>query len=102
MEEHRHCGVVLAGRSGLRLFHYWMAELMEASRSPEDRHFRMEKNLKPPSQPGVEVLRGSHRDAFERRLEAQYTLFYAAESAHVRVWAERQNLNPIFSLARPR
>jgi hypothetical protein len=29
-------------------------------------------DLMPPSQPGVEVIRGSHRDAFDRRMEAQY------------------------------
>lgn len=54
------------------------------------------EDLKPPSQPGVEMLRGSHRDAFERRMEAQYARSYAAESAHIGVWAERENLNPIF------
>jgi hypothetical protein len=32
MEEHRHCGVVLADRTGVQLFHYWMAELTEEHR----------------------------------------------------------------------
>ena len=30
------------------------------------------KGSRPPSPPGVEMLRGSHRDAFQRRMEAQY------------------------------
>jgi hypothetical protein len=50
------------------------------------------KDLKPPSNPGVEVLRGSHRDAFERRMDAQYARFYAAEVAHIRKWVERWDL----------
>jgi hypothetical protein len=44
IEEHRHCGVVLADRTGVRLFHYWMAELTKEHREvTEDGHFRMEK-----------------------------------------------------------
>jgi Bacterial archaeo-eukaryotic release factor family 10 len=104
VEEHRHCGVVLANRSVVRLFHYWMAELVEEHReTPKiDTSEWKRKDLKPPSQPGIEMLRGSHRDAFERRMEAQYARFYSAESAHVRAWAERENLNPIFLFGPPK
>lgn len=74
MEEHRHCGVVLADRTGVRLFHYWMAELTEEHREvpKSDTSEWKRKDLEPPSQLGVEMLRGSHRDAFQRRMEAQY------------------------------
>ncbi len=48
------------------------------------------------------MLRGSHRDVFERRKEAQYARFYSAESAHVRAWAEREKLNPIFLFGPPK
>jgi len=54
------------------------------------------KDLMPPSQPGVEKIRGSHRDAFEHRVEAQYVRFYAREAEHIREWAERKSLNPVF------
>jgi hypothetical protein len=104
MEEHRHCGVVLADRTGVRLFHYWMAELTEEHReAPKiDTSEWKRKDLNPPSQPGVEMLRGSHRDAFQRRMEAQYERFYSAELTHVRAWAEREHLNPIFLFGPPK
>ena len=42
------------------------------------------------------MLRGSHRDAFARRMEAQYARFYAAEVEHIRKWVERWDLEPVF------
>jgi hypothetical protein len=35
-------------------------------------------------------------------MEAQYVRFYSAQSTHVRAWAERENLNPIFLFGPPK
>ncbi len=104
MEEHRPCGVVLADRSGARLFQYWMGEITQQhkERTKVDPSEWRRKDLMPPSQPGVENIRGSHRDAFDRRMEAQYVRFYAAEAEHIREWADRMSLNPIFLAGPPK
>jgi len=104
MDEHRLCGVVLADRSGTRFFHYWMGEITkdhEARLNIDTSEWRR-MDLKPPSQPGVEVIRGAHRDAFERRVEAQYASFYAKEAEHIRTWADARKLNAIFLMGPPK
>jgi len=98
MDEHRPCGLVLVDRFGARFLRYWMGEMAEE----HDETVKVDttewrrKDLMPPSQPDVEKLRGSHRDAFEHRVEAQYVRFYAREAEHIREWAERKSLNPVF------
>jgi len=104
MDEHRLCGVVLADHSGAQLFHYWMGEITkdhEARVNIDTSEWRR-KDLKPPSQPFVEVLRGSHRDAFERRVEAQYASFYSKEADHIRVWADAWKLSAVFLMGPPK
>jgi hypothetical protein len=104
LEEHRACGVVLADRAGARFFQYWMGELTEE----HGEHVKINTaewrrmDLMPPSQPGTEVIRGSHRDAFDRRMEGQYVRFYAKEAEHIRAWADRKNLNPVFMAGPPK
>src|SRR3981189_3790603 len=51
---------------------------------------------------GVEMFRGSRRDAFEHRMEAQYARFYAAEVEHIRKWVERWDLEPVFLAGPPK
>jgi hypothetical protein len=104
MDEHRLCGVVLADRSGAQLFRYWMGEITkdhEARLNVDTSEWRR-KDLKPPSQPGIEVLRGAHRDAFERRVEAQYASFYSKEGEHIRAWADTWKLNAVFLMGPPK
>ena len=104
MDEHRLCGVVLADRSGTQLFHYWMGEITkdhEARVNIDTSEWRR-KDLKPPSQPGVEVIRGTHRDAFESRVEAQYVSFYSKEAEHIRIWADTWKLYAVFLMGPPK
>jgi hypothetical protein len=104
VDEHRLCGVVLADRSGVRFFRYWMGEITEdhEARIDIDTFEWRRKDLKPPSEPGVEAIRGSHRDAFERRVEAQYVRFYSKEAEHIRAWVDARKLNPVFLLGPPK
>jgi Bacterial archaeo-eukaryotic release factor family 10 len=104
MDEHRLCGVVLADRSGAQFFHYWMGEITKdhEARINIDTFEWRRKDLKPPSQPDIEVIRGTHRDAFERRVEAQYASFYSKEAEHIRIWADARKLNAIFLMGPPK
>lgn len=98
VDEHRACGLVLADHAGARFFRYWMGEVTEhheAALEIDTGEWRR-KDLMPPSQPGTEVSRGSQRDSFEHRVEAQVERFYAREAVRIREWAERFRLNPVF------
>jgi hypothetical protein len=104
VDEHRLCGVVLADRSGVRFFRYWMGEITEdhEGRIDIDTSEWRRKDLKPPSEPGIEGIRGSHRDAFDRRVEAQYVRFYSKEAEQIRAWVDERKLNPVFLLGPPK
>lgn len=103
LDEHQACGVVLADRSGARFFRFWLGEV------DEQRHeaFHLDtsawkrKDLMPPSHPGSQKTRGSQRDVFEQRVEAQYARFYRDVAARLRQWAEREKFDPVF-LAGPK
>jgi len=58
--------------------------------------------LMPPSQPGVEAIRGSHRDSIEHRVEAQYVRFFSKEAECIRAWADRRSLNPVLLAGPPK
>jgi hypothetical protein len=104
MDEHRPCGVVLADRAGARFLQYWMGELTQEheARLNIDTSDWRRKDLSPPSEPGVEAMRGSHRDAFERRVEAQYVSFYSKQAEQIRAWADARKLNPLFLIGSPK
>jgi len=95
---------VLADRSGARFFHYWMGELAEdhEARLNIDSTEWRRKDLMPPSQPGVEAIRGSHRDSFEQRVDAQYVRFFSKEAEHIRAWADSRSLNPVLLAGPPK
>ncbi len=98
LEEQRSCGLVLVDRSGARFFRYSLGELIEDHDEAIafDTSQWRRKHLMPPSQPGIEQVRGSQRDAFERRIEAQYVRFLAQEAGHLLQWADRHRLPVIF------
>jgi hypothetical protein len=104
MEEHRPCGVVLVDRAGVRFFQYWMGEMTEEhhENAKIDTAEWRRMDLMPPSQPGVGVVRGSHRDEFDRRMEAHYLRFHARKAEHLRAWADRKSLNPVFLAGPPK
>jgi hypothetical protein len=97
LDEHQPCGVVLADRSGTRFFRYWLGELA----AQEQETFRVDtsawrkKDLMPPAHPGIQKTRGSQRDVFEQRIEAQYARFYREAAERLRQWAEREKLEPV-------
>ncbi len=98
LDEHRPCGVVLADRSGTRFFRLWLGEVVEQKQESFelDTSEWRKKDLMPSSHPGVLKSRGSQRDVFEHRVEAQYAHFYREAAERIRQWAEREKLNPVF------
>jgi len=98
LDEHQPCGIVLADRSGVRFFRFWLGEIVEQKHEAfqVDTSQWKRKDQMPPSHPGVQKTRGSQRDVFEQRIEAQYARFYREAAEHIRRWAEREKLDPIF------
>ena len=98
LDEHQPCGVALADRSGVRFFRFWLGDVAEQSHET----FRVDtsqwkrRDQMPPSHPGIQKTRGSQRDVFQQRVEAQYAHFYREAAEHIRQWAEREKLNPVF------
>jgi hypothetical protein len=98
LDEHQPCGVVLVDRSGARFFRHWLGELeeQEAAAFRVDTSKWRRKDLKPPSHPGIQKTRGSQRDVFEQRVEAQYAKFYRETAGRIVEWAGREKLAPVF------
>jgi peptide subunit release factor 1 (eRF1) len=49
----------------------------------------------PPAHPGNQKTRGSQRDVFEQRIEAQYAKFFRDAANRIRDWADREKLSPV-------
>ena len=98
LDEHQPCGVVQVDRSGARFFRFWMGETEEqaAAAFKVDTTQWRRKDLLPPAHPGNQKTRGSQRDVFEQRVEAQYAKFYRDAAERIRQWAEREKLDPVF------
>jgi hypothetical protein len=98
LDEHQPCGVAVVNRSGARFFRFWLGEIEEL----KEEKFELDmtewrkKHLMPPSHPGVHKTRGSQRDVFEQRVEAQYAHFFRGAAEHIRQWSEREKLRPVF------
>ncbi len=98
LDEHQPCGVVAVDRSGARFFRFWLGEVVEQ----EQERFVLDisqwrrKDLLPPSHTGNQKTRGSQRDVFEQRIEAQFAHFYRDAAARIEAWARREKLNPVF------
>lgn len=98
LDEHQPYGVAHVDRSGLRSFRVWLGEIAE---QPEE-EFKVDttrwrrKDLLPPSHPGVLKTRGSQRDVFQQRIEAQYDRFFREAAARIERWVAKEELNPVF------
>jgi len=97
LDENRPCGGVILDRSGARFYRLWMgeAEEQQAAEFRVDTSKWRSKDLMPPGHPGMQKMRGSQRDVFEQRIEAQYAKFYREAAERIRRWAERESLDPV-------
>jgi len=98
LDEHQPCGVVFTDRSGARFFRFWLGEIEEQKKQQYkiDVSQWRAKHIMPPSNPRMQKTRGSQRDAFEQRIEAQFARFYRETAERVRTWAGREKLQPVF------
>ncbi len=97
LDEHQPCGAALVDRSGARFYKFWMgfAEEQEKFRFQIDLTEWRKKYLVPPAHPGVQKTRGSQRDVFEQRVEAQLEKFYKETANRIQQWATEEKLIPV-------
>lgn len=97
LDEHQPCGAALVDRSGVRFYKFWMgfAEEQEKFRFQLDLTEWRKKYLVPPAHPGVQKTRGSQRDVFEQRVEAQLEKFYKETANRIQQWTAEEKLIPV-------
>ncbi|MBI3662805.1 MAG: hypothetical protein HY234_07125 [Acidobacteria bacterium] len=98
LDEHQPCGAVLVDRSGARFFRFWLGEIEEQQDAALvlDTSAWKGKEIAAPAHAGAQKTRGSMRDVFEQRVEAQYARFFRDAAQHIVQWAQRETLRPVF------
>jgi len=98
LDEHQPSGVVLVDRSGARFFRFWLGEMAEQKEAALvlDTSAWKGKELVAPAHAGAQKMRGSMRDVFEQRVEAQYERFHREAAQQIVQWAQREKLSPVF------
>jgi peptide subunit release factor 1 (eRF1) len=96
-ENKAHCVVVL-DRKGARFFRYWKREMTKLAEHQfaVDMSQWKEKNLGHVSIEGMKKARGSQRDTYERRVDAQYKHMCRETAAEARKISEKEKLEAIF------
>ena len=98
VDEQRPSCVVAVDLAGARLFRYELGEMKEfaemkfsadTSQWKKKEHAHMARR-------GTRLPHGAQRDAFQRRMDAQYRRFYRALAAHIQALCERENLSWVF------
>ncbi len=97
LDEHQPYGVVLVDRSGARFFRFWLGEAEEQAEERFDVDISewREKSLVAPARPGVQRTRGSQRDVFQQRLEAQFDRLYREVTNRIGRWIAKERLRPV-------
>jgi ribosomal protein L7Ae-like RNA K-turn-binding protein len=96
-ENKAHCVVVL-DRKGARFLRYWAGEVTKIA----ERKFGIdvsqwkEKDLGTVTQEGVKKTRGSQRDVYEHRVDAQYRRMCRETAAQARKLCEKEKIEAIF------
>lgn len=98
VDEHRPYYIVVVDRAGARFFRYSLGEMTEF----EEMQFRIDtsqwkkKELGHVVGQGVEKTRGSQRDTFEHRMDAQYRRLCRETAEHAKGLCETEGLAAIF------
>jgi hypothetical protein len=98
LSERKPYGAVVIDRSGVRFFRYWLGEMTEL----EKKKFRIDisqwrkKDLGHFARLGIKKTRGSQRDTFEHRMDAQYQHICHQIAGDVKDLITRQRLAAIF------
>ncbi len=97
LDEHQPCGAVLVDRGGAHFHKFWMgfAEEQEKYRFELDLSDWRKHHLVPPAHPGIQKTRGSQRDVFQQRVEAQFDKFYKEVADRIQRWEAEERLAPV-------
>ncbi len=97
LDEHQACGVAHVDRKGVRLLRLWLGEMEER----EHEKFQVDttawrrKDAPKPAR-ASSPARGTLRDAFEQRVEAQYARLYRETAQRIEQWAQREKFAAVF------
>jgi hypothetical protein len=96
LDEHKPCGIVVAGRKRVRFFLYWLGEILAL----EEKGFRLEvskkKEMGPVSRPGVRMSHGTNRDVFDHHVAAQYARYHRQIAEGIEHWCSIEPLESVF------
>lgn len=98
LERHKPCCIVVVDHSGMRFFRYWPGEMATL----KEETFRIDisqwkkKDLGHVARPGIKMTRGSQRDIFTHRVDAQYSRLWRETATRTRQICEQEDLTTIF------
>lgn len=97
LDEHQPCGVAVVDRSGARFYRFWLGEVEEEKKERLELETaeRLKKEAARPAHSGTQKTRGSQRDVFHQRIEAQYDKFFRDAASRAQDWASRVKLTPL-------
>ena len=98
LEAHKPCFVIVIDHSGVKFFRYWGGQMSKV----EERDFRInvskwkKKDLGHIAHPGIKITRGSQRDVFQHRVDAQYARLWKETAQRARQICAKEGLATIF------
>ncbi|MGH9792538.1 MAG: VLRF1 family aeRF1-type release factor [Candidatus Acidiferrales bacterium] len=97
LDEHQACGVAHVDRKGVRLLRLWLGEMeeVEHEKFEVDTTAWRRKDAPKPAR-ASSPARGTLRDAFEQRVEAQYARLYRETAQRIEQWAQREKFAAVF------
>jgi Bacterial archaeo-eukaryotic release factor family 10 len=98
LNRHKQYCAVIVDRSGAQLYRYASGELiaLEGRRFQADVKDWRKKDLGHVSRPGIRKTRGSQRDTFEHRMDAQYQRFFRELAHEAELLCRHERLSGVF------
>jgi len=96
--EYKPYGIVVVDRHGARVLRYWLGEIAELGQKKFgiDISQWKKKDLGHVTQPGIKKTRGSQRDVFNNRMDAQYARLCKTLAGQAKKLYEKEDLAAIF------
>ncbi len=98
VDEHRPYCIVVLDRARARFFRYWLGEMveLEEKKFPIDISQWKKKELGHVAHPTIRKTRGSQRDTFEHRMDAQYGRLCRETAEHAKSICGKGGLTALF------
>ena len=96
--EYRPYGIVVVDRHGARLLRYWLGEIAELGKTTFgiDISQWKKKDLGHATRPGIRKTRGSQRDVFTHRMDAQFARLCKALAGQATKFYKQEDLAAVF------